>query len=138
MKTENFNVLIVDDHMIMRNILRGYLGATGIKKVSEATNGKEALLKIEDAEKAGSPFNVILADWSMPVMDGLSFLKTIRGNKKYDNLAFVMITAESEKEKIMEALQAGVTSYLVKPFTQEDLQSHVKKIQDWLTAKVNA
>ncbi len=135
MEINNLKILLVDDHMIMRNILRQYLTMAGIKNVTEASNGSEALHKIDEAEKAGVSFNVILADWSMPTMDGLELLKEIREKRGLNNLAFVMITAESEKTRIMEALQAGATSYLSKPFSQEDLQGHIGKIVEWLKVR---
>lgn len=135
MEISTLKVLLVDDHMIMRGMLRQYLAAAGITAITEASNGSEALRKIEYAASTPAPFNVVLADWNMPTMDGLSLLKEVRANKTLNSLAFVMITAESEKAKIMEALQAGATSYLVKPFSHEDIDSHLAKIFEWLKAR---
>jgi two-component system chemotaxis response regulator CheY len=110
-------LLLVDDSATMRRIQRTQLGSMGITDVEDAGNGEEALSKL-----AGSPFDVVLLDWNMPVMDGLACLKSIRTNAAYKNIKVIMCTSESEKAKVMEALKAGANNYIVKPFTPEALK----------------
>lgn len=134
MQKESLKILVIDDHMLMRNLLTQCLASIGIKNVKFAANGNEALTEINSGQLTGQPFDVIMADWNMPEMNGLELLKKVRGDLKLNKTAFIMITAESEKGRIMEALQAGVTSYIVKPFSPDDIAKHVTKVVTWLEA----
>lgn len=130
MEVDKLNILIIDDHMIMRNLIKNYCQFYGFKNIDFASNGVEGLKKIQENE-----FHIILADWNMPEMKGSSLLKHVRSDARYDGIAFAMITAESETLKIMETLNAGATTYLVKPFTQENFETHIDKIIDWLKVR---
>lgn len=132
MQKETLKVLVIDDHMLMRNLLTQCLISIGIKDIKFAANGNDALEAIKSAQLTGQNFHVIMADWNMPMMSGFELLQKVRGDLKMMKTAFVMITAESEKGKIMEALQAGVTSYIVKPFSPEDISKHMAKVMNWL------
>ena len=110
-------VLLVDDSSTMRRIQKTQLNGMGITDTDEAGNGEEALTKL-----AGAKFDVVLLDWNMPVMDGITLLKNIRQNGAYSGIKVIMCTSESEKAKVMEALQAGANNYIVKPFTPEALK----------------
>jgi two-component system, chemotaxis family, chemotaxis protein CheY len=110
-------LLLVDDSATMRRIQRTQLGSMGINDVDEAGNGEEALGKLSSAA-----YDAVLLDWNMPVMDGLTCLKSIRDNGAYKNIKVIMCTSESEKAKVMEALKAGANNYIVKPFTPEALK----------------
>jgi two-component system chemotaxis response regulator CheY len=132
MQKEHLKVLVIDDHMLMRNLLTQCLVSIGIKNIKFAANGNDALSEIKAAQKAGQDFDVIMADWNMPMMNGFELLQKVRGDLKMNKTAFVMITAESEKGKIMGALKAGVTSYIVKPFSPEDISKHMAKVLTWL------
>ncbi|HRQ59931.1 MAG TPA: response regulator [Alphaproteobacteria bacterium] len=132
MQKETLKVLVIDDHMLMRNLLTQCLVSIGIKDIKFAANGNDALEEIKSSQNAGKIFDVIMADWNMPMMNGFELLQKVRGELKLSKTAFVMITAESEKGKIMEALQAGVTSYIVKPFSPEDISKHMAKVMNWL------
>jgi two-component system chemotaxis response regulator CheY len=111
-------VMLVDDSSTMRRIQKTQLGNIGITDIEEAGNGEEALGKLVTV----SNIDLILLDWNMPVMDGLTFLKTARANPAYAKIKIIMCTSESEKEKVMEALKAGANNYIVKPFTPEALK----------------
>ncbi len=111
-------ILLVDDSNTMRRIQKTQLGNLGISDIVEAENGDAALGKL-DAE---GPFDTVLLDWNMPVMDGMTFLKNVRSSGNHPNLKIIMCTSESEKSKVVEALKAGANNYLVKPFTPEALQ----------------
>jgi len=113
-------VLLVDDSGTMRTIQKRCLNKVGIEDVVEAEDGVQAL----DAFKK-NVFDVVLSDWNMPNMDGLTLLKEIR--KLNTTIPIVMVTTESERHRVLEAIQAGVSDYLVKPFTQEALKAKLEK-----------
>uniref|UniRef100_A0A7C4QQH9 Response regulator n=1 Tax=Schlesneria paludicola TaxID=360056 RepID=A0A7C4QQH9_9PLAN len=114
------NVLVVDDSQTMRTIQRRCLGALGIVNVAEGVDGAHAWQLFQ----TGS-FDLILSDWNMPNMDGLTFLKHVRRVNR--QVPFLMITTEAERARVVEAIQAGVTDYLVKPFTPEGLKAKLDK-----------
>lgn len=104
--------LIVDDFDSMRRITANQLRLLGAKYIHEASNGAEAL-RILSYE----PITLVLSDWNMPVMSGLELLSAIRADAKHCALPFIMITAEAERERVQEAISAGVSELLVKPYT---------------------
>jgi len=114
-------VLVVDDSQIMRRIMSGALAKVGVDDVVEASNGQEAI----DSLSADSAINLVLMDWNMPTMTGIEALKVIRagGNK----VPIVMVTTESEKDKVLEAIKSGANDYLAKPFGPKDLQEKLDK-----------
>ena len=113
-------VLIVDDSNTMRQIIRRSLGKIGVEDIVEANNGKKAV----DAASAESP-ELIFMDWNMPEMSGIDAVRAIResGNK----VPIVMVTTEAEKRRVLEAIQAGINDYLVKPFTPDALCEKAQK-----------
>ena len=119
----NMKVLIVDDFATMRRILRNILKQIGFSKITEADDGKSALKELEN-----ETFDLILCDWNMPEMQGIEVLKKIRSDDKLKNIPFVMVTAEAQKDNIIEAVKAGVSSYIVKPFTAETVSGKLQKI----------
>jgi len=106
------HVLLVDDSEMIRNLLMHLLQRSGIAafEFSEAENGKEGL-----AVLARVPVDLVLVDRSMPIMDGVEFIRSVRGDARYPDLAIVMVSSEATDEKVREALVAGADSYLVKP-----------------------
>lgn len=123
MPDKSMKVLIVDDFATMRRIIRNILNQLGFNNVEEAENGAEAMEMIQ----AGG-IDLILTDWNMPVMDGFGLLKKLKADPALKNIPVLMVTAESEKEKVVSAIQAGVNNYIVKPFTAEVLQEKLDKI----------
>ncbi len=119
----NMKILIVDDFATMRKILRNILKQIGFNNISEADGGKSAL-KILKKEN----FDLILSDWNMPEMSGLELLNRIRSDNELKNMPFVMVTAEAQKDNILEAVKAGVNSYIVKPFTAETVIEKIDKV----------
>lgn len=113
-------ILLVDDSKTMRNIQKNILGQLGYNDVEEACDGQDALSKA-----AAYKPDLLLVDWNMPNMDGITFVKTYRaqGNKT----PIVMVTTESEKVRVVEAIKAGVNNYIVKPFTPETLSERVNE-----------
>lgn len=112
-------VLLVDDSKTMRNIVKGVLGTLGVTAIEEAADGQDALSRVE----AFNP-DLILLDWNMPVMDGITFVRAYRGKKK--TTPIIMVTTEAEKARVLEAIQAGVNNYAVKPFTPESLSKIIE------------
>ena len=121
---EGKKVLVVDDSAVMRQIIKKNLKELGFGELSEAENGAAGL------KKAGEePVDLIVSDWNMPNMTGLEFLKAVRADASLKGIAFIMVTSESDKEKIMEAVKAGVSQYIVKPFNAIQLEEKIKAIK---------
>jgi len=108
-------VLLVDDSSAMRRIQRTQLNNMNITDIIEAGNGKEAL----DMLASNMPLDLVTLDINMPEMDGMTCLRAIRKDPAYASVKVVMVTSESEKKKVIEAIQAGANNYIVKPFTPE-------------------
>ena len=121
---EGKKVLVVDDSAVMRQIIKKNLKELGFGELSEAENGAAGL------KKAGEePVDLIVSDWNMPNMTGLEFLKAVRADAGLKGIAFIMVTSEADKEKIMEAVKAGVNQYIVKPFNAIQLEEKIKAIK---------
>lgn len=116
-------IIAVDDFSTMRRIIKNLLKQSGFENVYEAEDGLKAL-EIIRAEK----IDLIISDWNMPKLNGLELLRQIRQDPDLKRIPFIMITAESEKEKIIKAVQTGVTDYIVKPFTAKTLQDKINRI----------
>jgi CheY-like chemotaxis protein len=122
--------LVVDDFESMREVVMGQLRQLGATNILEAENGAEALKIL-----AERPVTVILSDWNMPVMNGLDFLRAVRSSPELSQTPFVMITAESERSRILQAVEAGVSQLLVKPYTSSRFADHVAQMQNWRPRK---
>ena len=120
---KDINILIVDDFSAMRQIIRNLLHEIGFDNTSEADNGQTALPML----KTGN-FDFLVTDWSMPDMDGLTLLKTVRADEQLGDLPVLMVTAEAKREQIVDAAEAGVNAYIVKPFTAATLKDKIDKI----------
>lgn len=119
----DIKVLVVDDSSTMRRIIRNTLSKVGFNNVVEAENGIDALSKMRE-----NAIGLILTDWNMPEMDGLTFVKSVRGSDTFKNIPIIMVTTEAAKTEVVEALKQGVNDYIVKPFTPEALKEKVEKI----------
>ena len=115
--------LVVDDFSTMRRIVKNLLQELGYQNVQEADDGKTAWPMLQ----TGS-FDFVITDWNMPLMPGLDLLKAIRADERLKTLPVLMVTAEAKREQIVEAVQAGVSGYVVKPFTAEILKQKLDKI----------
>ena len=121
----SLKVLVVDDMSTMRRILKNVLKQIGFTDMVEAENGQDALNKLKAGDNG---IGFIVSDWNMPVMQGLELLRAVRADPDLKHLPFLMVTAEAQKENIIEAVQAGVSNYVVKPFTAEALEVKLEKI----------
>ena len=111
-------IMLVDDSRTMRNIQRNILGQLGHTDVVEAVDGQDALNKVK-----GENPDLLLVDWNMPNMDGLTFIKAFREDNK--TTPIIMVTTEAEKSRVIEAIKAGVNNYVIKPFTPEILTQRI-------------
>ena len=116
-------IITVDDSSTMRRIIKNTLQKLGFNNVLEAGNGIEAL-----EQMSKNKVDIIITDWNMPEMDGLTYVKTVRTKEQYKDTPILMITTEAAKEDILTALRSGVNNYVVKPFTPETLQEKVFKL----------
>jgi len=123
MAQKNIKFLVVDDFPTMRRIVKNLLKDLGYENVDEAENGAMAIEKLHEV-----PFQFVISDWNMPVMDGLSMLKAIRADEALAKLPVLMVTAEAKKENIIAAAQAGASGYVVKPFTAATLEEKLNKV----------
>ncbi|HET6675564.1 MAG TPA: chemotaxis response regulator CheY [Nitrospiraceae bacterium] len=119
----NMKVLVVDDMSTMRRIVKNILKQLGFTNLEEAENGQDALGKLN-----ADNYGFVVSDWNMPVMMGIDLLRAIRADEKLKHIPVLMVTAEAQKENLMEAIQAGVSNYIVKPFTAETMQEKINKI----------
>jgi len=119
----SIKVLVVDDFATMRRILKGALKQLGFKDIIEAEDGAMALQELKKEE-----VGLIVSDWNMPKMTGLDLLKKVRAHDKLKAIPFIMVTAEGQKENVIEAVKAGVSNYIVKPFTPETLREKLEKV----------
>jgi two-component system chemotaxis response regulator CheY len=123
MDCKGLTALVVDDFTTMRRIIRNILRELGFGNVVDAEDGAAAV-KVLESQKV----DVVISDWNMPVMTGLELLKWVRANEATKNLPFLMVTAEAQKENIMDAVKAKVSNYVVKPFTAQSLAEKLQKI----------
>jgi two-component system chemotaxis response regulator CheY len=121
----NMKVLIVDDFSTMRRIIKNLMRDLGFNNTSEADDGNTALPML----KSGG-YDFLITDWNMPGMTGIDLLRAVRNDPDMANLPVLLVTAEAKKEQIIEAAQAGVNGYIVKPFNVATLKEKIEKIFD--------
>lgn len=119
----NMRVLIVDDFSTMRRIIKNILRQLGFNNIVEADDGTSAWDILTKDQ-----IDFIISDWNMPQMTGIELLRKVRASEEFGDLPFLMVTAEAQQENIIEAVQAKVSNYIVKPFTAETLGQKINKI----------
>ncbi|AVJ57271.1 chemotaxis protein CheY [Idiomarina sp. OT37-5b] len=120
---KNMKILVVDDFSTMRRIIKNLLRDLGFTNIQEADDGNTALPMLQQGD-----FDFVVTDWNMPGMQGIDLLKEIRKDDKLSHLPVLMVTAEAKREQIIQAAQAGVNGYIVKPFTAATLKEKLDKI----------
>ncbi|HBC58552.1 MAG TPA: chemotaxis protein CheY [Gammaproteobacteria bacterium] len=120
---KDMRVLVVDDFSTMRRIIKNLLRDLGFNNTVEADDGSSALALLQE-----SHFDFVISDWNMPGMEGIELLEKVRADEKLCKLPFLLVTAESKREQIVQAAEAGVNGYIVKPFTAATLQEKIEKI----------
>lgn len=119
----NMRLLVVDDFSTMRRIIKNILRQLGFNNIDEADDGTTAW---EIINKGGIDF--VISDWNMPQMTGIELLRKVRASEEFADMPFLMVTAEAQQENVIEAVQAKVSNYIVKPFTAETLKQKIDKI----------
>ena len=119
----SIKIIVVDDFSTMRRILKNILQQLGFTNVSEADDGTTALEMLKKTN-----FDLIISDWHMPQMSGLDLLKAVRGMEDYKNIPFLLVTAEAQKQNVIDAVKAGVSNYVVKPFTAEQIYTKLQTV----------
>ncbi|MGZ3687695.1 MAG: response regulator [Bdellovibrionota bacterium] len=121
-------ILIVEDTVSARNLLKGYLSKLGRNNTLEAENGQTAVQLITASLELNYPLDLIISDWNMPEMSGLELLQWVRSHPKLGATPFLMTTAEGEMSQVVKAIKLGVTDYIVKPFTAETLEQKMASV----------
>lgn len=120
---QNLSFLVVDDFSTMRRIIKNLLNDIGYPNVTEADDGNSALPLLKNGR-----FDFLITDWNMPGMSGLDLVKQVRADARLSKMPVLMLTAEAKREQIVEAAQAGVSGYVIKPFTAATLREKIEKI----------
>jgi two-component system chemotaxis response regulator CheY len=118
---DDMHVLIVDDSTTMRMILKAHLKKLGFE-VTEAINGRDALVRL----KAMATADLVMVDWNMPEMDGLAFVRAVRTQEGYAELPLMMVTTNTDREHVEQALEAGANEYIMKPFTGDMIREKLE------------
>ena len=124
----DIKILVVDDMSTMRKIIKNMLSQIGFTNITEADDGATAWPLIQGAIQEGKPYEFIVSDWNMPQMSGLDLLKNVRSTEGLEKLPFLMITAEAEQGNVVIAVKAGVSNFIVKPFSAAVLKEKIDKI----------
>lgn len=120
---KKIKILIVDDFATMRKVIRNLLKQSGYDNIVEADDGRAAMDILKSTK-----VDFIISDWNMPNMNGIELLKAVRADTELKGMPFLMVTAESLKDNVIEAVKSGVSNYIVKPFTAEVLNEKMGKI----------
>jgi two-component system chemotaxis response regulator CheY len=124
---KDLKVLVVDDRMIIRKLVSAQLEGLGIKEIQTADDGDEVLDKMKSED-----FDVVFLDWAMPKKSGLNVLDECRQKSEYDKIAIIMLTAASEQKSVKLAMEAGATSYIIKPVSIATLETKLKHAIEWI------
>jgi two-component system chemotaxis response regulator CheY len=123
MPDKEITIMSVDDFSTMRRIIKTLLKQLGYTNVIEADDGTTAWETLQT-----SSVDFIISDWNMPKMTGLDLLRKCRSDDRFKKTPFLMVTAEAEKDNIVQAVKSGVSNYIVKPFTADTLKEKIEKI----------
>lgn len=119
----SMKVMIVDDYPTMLKVLKSLLRQLKFSNVDEATNARDALEKVR-----GGDYGLVISDWNMEPMSGFELLQKVRADAALADLPFILVTAESRTENVIAAKQAGVSNYIIKPFTTETLKTKLVSV----------
>ena len=122
---KGMKILVVDDFSTMRRIIKNLLGELGFTNIVEADDGSTALPVMQDGS-----IDFLITDWNMPNVPGIELLQQVRGNDSIKDTPVLMVTAEATREQIVQAAEAGVNGYIIKPFTAQTLEEKIKSIFD--------
>ncbi len=129
----NLSILVADDHSLTRSMVKAILRGVGFEHITQAEDGLQAVQQI-----ATGTIDVVICDWNMPKATGLEVLRTIRSDARFQELPFLMLTAEAYRENIIAASHAGVSTYVIKPFTADVLLSKLEEVLKPLSRSANS
>ncbi len=121
-------ILVADDMPTIRELVKNQMKTMGYKNLLEAGDGEAAMHLLVSNHTAGTPIQLVISDWNMPKMTGLEFLKQVRASAEWANLPFVLLTSETERDQVTEAILAGVSQYVVKPFAGKTFEEKLKSV----------
>jgi two-component system, chemotaxis family, chemotaxis protein CheY len=125
---QSTRILIIDDIRSLRDLLKAYLHRLGYTEITEAIDGDQGLNALWSAYNEQTPFELVISDWNMPNMTGIELLQRVRAVPEWKDLPFLILTTESEKARVVEAIQAHVSNYMVKPIDESMLWEKLEKI----------
>jgi two-component system, chemotaxis family, chemotaxis protein CheY len=125
-------ILVAEDTDITRAIVRKMLEKMNFKHVTEVPNGALAWQEIERSVTANSPYRIVIADWNMPEMNGIDLLKRMQMVPQLRSTSFILLTSNTEKDHVVEAIKSGVSIYLAKPFAASALERKIKEAYAFL------
>jgi two-component system chemotaxis response regulator CheY len=120
-------ILLVEDTTITLRIMQKMFSQLGFTQVQACSNGLEAREEIERGLGLGKPYGLVIADWNMPGVSGLGLLKKMRAESITASVPFILLSSNSEKDRVLEAMRSGVSAYLAKPFSVEMLQGKMRE-----------
>jgi two-component system chemotaxis response regulator CheY len=119
-------ILVLDDMPTIRELVKNQLRALGYKSIQEGEDGEKGLAILGENLKLGTPIQLVISDWNMPKKSGLELLREVRAQKAWADLPFVLLTSESERDQVTEAILSGVSQYVVKPFAAKLFEEKLK------------
>lgn len=119
-------ILVIDDMPSIRDLVKNQLKAMGYKNIQEASDGEEALRLLIQQNTPNNNIQLVISDWNMPHMKGIDLLKHVRASSEWANLPFVLLTSEAERDQVTEAVLAGASQYIVKPFSAKVFEDKLK------------
>jgi two-component system chemotaxis response regulator CheY len=122
----DLSVLVVDDSQLVRKLVVDALHKMGIKDVHQAADGDIAWQMMT----AGAKFNLIISDWKMERMSGLELLEKVRADERFEVIPFIMLTAETQRDNVVDAIQKGVTDFIIKPFDAVTISRRIERLYD--------
>jgi two-component system chemotaxis response regulator CheY len=121
-------ILIVDDMLTMRKLVRKCLNGIGFQNITEAVDGEAAWNEVAKGMSSQSPFQLIISDWNMPKVTGLEFLRKVRSTPETKLVPFILLTAEFDQDQVIEAIKAGLSAYITKPFSMAVLSEKLQSV----------
>ncbi len=121
-------ILVIDDMQTIRDLVKSQLRSMGFGSIAEAGDGEDGLQHLIKYNTAKQHIQLVISDWNMPKMSGLELLKQVRANPEFATLPFMLLTSEAERDQVTEAVLAGVSQYVVKPFSAKIFEDKLKTV----------
>lgn len=126
--TAGLRILVIEDDLDTRNLIKAILAKEGFKNILSCRDGVEGMGQMRNSLSNHCPIDLVLADWNMPNLDGMSLLGVLKGSHEFSSVPFIMVTADNEQSHVLEAINAGVSSYVIKPVTPKKLRDKIVRV----------